>query len=133
MNGRRKEENSSTLMYFLPSITDHKGGIHHWRDNVNLTPIDVTKESIEKYSSNNAKFEPHLLNSNDLGRRDQVEMFYALFKHMPYVSNQNLVRNVDYLNMKEKRDSEKMEWHLNLSLLIDLDSGERRGEMINST
>ena len=37
-------------------------------------------------------------------------MLYSLFKHMAQVSNQNLSRNVDYLNVKEKRNSDSMEW-----------------------
>ena len=43
-------------------------------------------------------------------RQDQVEMLYGLFKHMAKVSNQNLSRNVDYLNVHKKRGSDEMEW-----------------------
>ena len=110
MNEKREKEDCSTLFYFLPSITDCKESINQWRDNVNLTPVDFTIEFIDFFSSKKAKFEPHLLNSSGLERRDQVEMLYGLFKHMAKVSNQNLSRNVDYLNVAEKRDSEKMKW-----------------------
>ena len=65
-------------------------------------------------------------------------MLYGLFKHMAKVSNQNLSRNVDYLNVHDKRHSSEMEWfvgsrksdtiRLNLSLLTNLGSGEWEDE-----
>ena len=115
MNERQEKEDSSTLFYFLPSITDLKESINQWRENVNLNPVDFTMKFIESFCSKKAKVEPHLLNSDDLERCNQVEMLYGLFKHMAKVSNQNLIRNVDYLNVAEKRDSEKMEWSVGSS------------------
>ena len=82
---------------------------------MNLIPVDFTIEYIEGFSLEKAKFEPHLLNSKGPEHLDQVEMLYGLFKHMATVSNQNLLRNVDYLNVMEKRDSEKMEWSVGSS------------------
>ena len=104
MNERQEKEEHSTVFYFLPSITDCKESINQWRDNVNLTPVDFTVEFIESFSSKKVKFEPHLLNSRGPECLDQVEMLYGLFKHMATVSNQNLLRNVDYFNVMEKRD-----------------------------
>ena len=57
-----------------------------------------------------AKFAPHLLNSNSSERLDQVDMLYGIFNHMTEVSSQNLIRNVDYLNVHDKRDDSEMEW-----------------------
>ena len=37
-------------------------------------------------------------------------MLYGLSKHMARFSNQNLKRNVTYLNIKDKRDANSMEW-----------------------
>ena len=111
MNERHDKEDHSTLFYYLPFITDRKESINQWRDKVNLVLVDFSIEFIETFSPKKAKFEPHLLNSTDLNERGaQVEMLYGLFKHMAQVSNQNLSRNVDYLNVKENRNSESMEW-----------------------
>ena len=110
MNERCEKEDPSTLCYFLPSITDRKEKINQWRDNVNLTPIDFNIEFIESFSKKKVKFAPQLLNSNSPERLDQVDMLYGLFNHMVTVSNQNLIRNVDYLNVHDKRNSDEMEW-----------------------
>ena len=37
-------------------------------------------------------------------------MLYGFFKHMAQFSNQNLQRNVAYLNLKQKRNVSEMEW-----------------------
>ena len=104
----------STLLFFnfLPSITDRKEAINQWRDNVHLTPIDFNIEFIDSFSEKKVKFAPHLLNSSGPERMDQVDMLYGLFNHVVTVSNQNLIRNVDYLNVHDKRGSNEMEWSL---------------------
>ena len=109
-NERREKEDCSTLLFFLPSITDRKEKINQWRENVNLTPTDFSIEFIESSSKKKAKFNPLLLNCNGDEQLDQVDMLYGLFNHIATVSNQNLIRNVDYLNVYDKRDSESMEW-----------------------
>ena len=109
MNEKRGKEKHSTLFYFLPSITDRKEVINQWRDNVHLTPIDFSIEFIESLSKKKVKFAPHLLNSTEPERMDQVDMLYGLFNHMVTVSNQNLIRNVDHLNVHNKRGSAEME------------------------
>ena len=40
-------------------------------------------------------------------------MLYGVFKHMAQVSNQNLERNIAYLNLKQNRNSSEMEWSNN--------------------
>ena len=110
MNERREKENYSTFLYYLPFRTDHKEGINQWCDNVNLTPVDVKISDIEEYSSKKVKFGPLLLNSRGQERLDQVIMLYAFFRQIAHNSNQNLCRNVDNLNLREKRDASKMEW-----------------------
>ena len=112
MNERREKEDHSTLCYFLPSITDRKEKINQWRDNVNLTPIDFSIEFIESFSKKKAKFEPHLLNSDTSERLDQVDMLYGLFNHIAKLSNQNLIRNVNYLKVHDKTDDSEMEWSI---------------------
>ena len=109
-NEWREKEDSSTLLFFLPSITDRKEKINQWRENVNLTPIDFSIEFIESFSKKKAKVNPLLLNSDGDEQLDQVDMLYGLFNHIATVSNQNLIRNVDYLYVYDKRDSESMEW-----------------------
>ena len=77
---------------------------------MNLKPIDFSVEFIEPFPKKKAKFAPHLLNSDGSERLDQVEILYGLFNHMAKVSNQNLTRNVNYLNMHDKRGNDEMEW-----------------------
>ena len=73
-----------------------------------------TIDFIESFSIQNEKFRPDLLNSTDNKVREpQVEMLYGVFKHMAQVSNQNLERNIAYLNLKQNRNSNEMEWSNN--------------------
>ena len=110
LNEKRNEE-SSTLFFFLPSITDRKESINQWKNNPSLTPIDFNISFIENFSSQNEKFQPNLLNSSDIKKRDpQVEILYGVFKHMAQISNQNLQRNVTHLNLKQNRNTNEMEW-----------------------
>ena len=110
MNEKRNED-SSSIFYFLPSLSDRKEAINQWINNPSLTPIDFTIEFIESFSSQNEKFQPNLLNSTDNKLRDpQVEMLYGLFKHMAQISNQNLERNIAHLNLKHNRNRSEMEW-----------------------
>ena len=110
LNEKRNEE-SSTLFFFLPSITDRKESINQWKNNPSLTPIDFNISFIESFSSQNEKFQPNLLNSSDIKKRDpQVEILYSLFKHMVQISNQHLQRNVTHLNLKQNRNTNEMEW-----------------------
>ena len=83
---------------------------------VNLVPIDLTIDFIERYSSKKEKFKPHLLNSTDPKERaPQVEMLLVDVKHMAQYSNQNLSKNVNYQLVKENRRSESMEWSVGSS------------------
>ena len=106
MSGDRDE--SSTLFYFLPSLSDRKEEINQYLNNVSLTPVDLTVDFIEQFSENVA-FKPDLLSSSDeKERKPQIEILYGLFKHMATVSDQNLERNVVHLNLAQGRH--KMEW-----------------------
>ena len=49
MNEKR-DENSSSLFYFLPSITDRKETINQWKNNTSLTSIGLTIDFIESFS-----------------------------------------------------------------------------------
>ena len=110
----KRNENSSSLFYFLPSISDRKETINQWKNNPSLVPIDFSIAFIESFSPQNEKFRPDLLNSRDNKLRDpQVEMLNGLFKHMTQISNQNLERNIAYLNLKQNRNSNEMEWSNN--------------------
>ena len=116
VNEKKEKEYLSSLFFFLPSITDRKEEINQWKNNPNLTQIDFTIEFIQKFSSKKAKFEPHLLNSLDEKEREpQIEMMYGLFKHMAQYSNQNLSRNVTYLNSELKKNINEMEWSIGSS------------------
>ena len=73
---------------------------------VNLVPVDLTIDFIESYLSKKKKFKLNLLNSTDPKERaPQVEMLLSVFKHMAQYSNQNLLKNVDYLFTKENEKS----------------------------
>ena len=106
-----KSETMSSLFYFLPSISDRKEGINQHKNNTSLSPIDITSEFIESFSLQNAVFRPDLLNSSDEKVREpQTERLYGLFKHIAKVSNQNLERNIAYLNLSQNRSTNDMEW-----------------------
>ena len=110
----KRNEDSSSLFYFLPSISDRKESINQWKNNPSLVPIDFTIDFIQSFSTQNEKFRPDLLNSTDSKLRDpQVEMLYSVFRHIAQVSNQNLERNIAYLNLKQNRSSTEMEWSNN--------------------
>ena len=110
MNEKR-DENSSTLFYFLPSISDRKEAINQWKNNPLLVSIDFNIDFIESFSKQQEKFRPDLLNSIDSNLRDpQVDMLRNVFNHIAQVSNQNLERNIAYLNLKQNRSSNDMEW-----------------------
>ena len=111
MNEKRNIEEQSSLFYYLPSTTDRKESVNKWMGNVNLLPVDFDLNFIESFSPKKEKFQSDLLNSKNPAKRNpQVEILYKLFKHMAQHSNQNLSRNVDFLNMKEKRNTESMKW-----------------------
>ena len=110
MNEKR-DENSSTLFYFLPSISDRKEAINQWKNNPLLVSIDFNIDFIESFSKQQEKFRPDLLNSIDSNLRDpQVDMLRNVFNHIAQVSNQNLERNIAHLNLKQNRSSNDMEW-----------------------
>ena len=114
INEKKDDENSSSLFYFLPSISDRKESTNQWKNNPSLVPTDLTINFIQTFSSQNEKFQPDLLNSSDNKLRDpQVEMLHGVFKHIAQVSNQNLERNIAYLNLKQNRSSNEMEWSNN--------------------
>ena len=117
MNEKRDIEEQSFLFYFLPSTTNRNESVNKCMGNVNLTPVDFDIQLIESFSMKKEKLRPELLNSTNPAERDpQVEILYKLFKHIVQYSNQNSSRNVDCLNMKEKRNVESMEWSVGSSL-----------------
>ena len=106
-----KSDIKSSLFYFLPSVSDRKEGINQFKNNVSLSPVNVTLELIESFSSEGALFKPDLLNSSEEEeRKSQTEMLYGLFKHIAKLSNQNLERNIAHLNILQNRSSSEMEW-----------------------
>ena len=108
MNGDRSES-SSSLFYFLPSVSDRKEEINQHKNNVCLYPIDITVDFIESFSVEKVSFKPDLLNSSDeKERKPQTEMLYGLFKHIAVMSNQNLERNIAHLNITQGR--QEMDW-----------------------
>ena len=50
ITNEKRDENSSSLFYFLSSITDRKETINQWKNNTSLTPIDLTIDFIESFS-----------------------------------------------------------------------------------
>ena len=111
----KKNEDYSKMFYYLPSISDRKEEINQYKSNVSLVPTDVTLEFINSFSSEKQyNFQPDLLNSRDEKVRvPHVKVLRVLFKHIALYSNQNLERNIMYLNNKENRSSNEMEWTTN--------------------
>ena len=111
----KKDEGYSEMFYYLPSISDRKKEINQYKSNVSLVPTDVTLEFINSFSSEKQyNFRPDLLNSRDEKVREpHVKVLRDLFRHIALFSNQNLERNVMYLNAKENRGSSEMEWTTN--------------------
>ena len=108
MNEKR-DDSSSSLFYFLPSVSDRKEEINQHKNNVSLFPIDITLDFIESFSAEKVSFRPDLLNTSDeKERKPQIEMLYGLFNHIAKVSNQNLERNIVHLNITQGRST--MEW-----------------------
>ena len=111
-----KEEMKIHLHYFTfyhLFLTERKQLING-KNNPSLVPIDFTIDFIESFSTQNEKFRSDLLNSTDNKVREpQVEMLYGVFKHMAQVNNQNLERNIAYLNLKQNRNSNEKEWSNN--------------------
>ena len=108
MNEKR-DDSSSSLFYFLPSVSDRKEEINQHKNNVSLFPIDITLDFIESFSAEKVSFRPDLLNTSDEKEREpQIEMLYGLFNHIAKVSNQNLERNIVHLNITQGRNT--MEW-----------------------
>ena len=108
----KKDEKFSKMFYYLPSISDRKEEINQYKDNVSLTPMDVTLDFICSFSAEKSfVFEPHLLNSSDKKVREPIaKVCRELFRHIANYSNQNLERNITYLNLKSNRESSEMEW-----------------------
>ena len=105
-----KSDIKSSLFYYLPSVSDRKEAINQFKNNVSLSPVNVTLELIESFSSEGALLKPDLLNSAEEERKPQTEMLYGLFKHIAKLSNQNLERNIAHLNILQNRSSSEMEW-----------------------
>ena len=106
-----KSDIKSLLFYFLPSVSDRKEAINQHKKIVSISPVDVSLELIESFSSQGALFKPDLLNSSKKEeRKPQTEMLYGLFKHIAKLSNQNLERNIAHLNILQNRSSSEMEW-----------------------
>ena len=103
-------DETSSLFYFLPSVSDRKEEINQHKNNVSLSPVDITVDFIESFSvGEKVSFKPDLLDSSDeKERKPQTEILYGLFKHMATVSNQNLQRNIVHLNIAQGRN--EMEW-----------------------
>ena len=107
--GNNDRKDGSSLFYFLPSVSDRKEEINQHKNNVSLSPVDITVDFIESFSPEKVSFKPDLLDSSDeKERKPQTEMLYGLFKHMATVSNQNLERNIVHLNITQGRN--EMEW-----------------------
>ena len=56
MNERRHNEESCSLLFYLPSVTDRKEKINQFRDNVNLNLIDCSLEFLNSFSPDKVDF-----------------------------------------------------------------------------
>ena len=111
INEKKENEDSTSLLFYLPSMADRKEEINQWKNNTSLTPTDFNISFIQSFSKQKVKFQSNLLNSfNEKERAPQVEMLYGLFRHMTHFSNQNLHTNVAHLNLKQKRNVSEVDW-----------------------
>ena len=101
---RQHGEKFSTLFFYLPSTTDCKEKINEFRDNVSLNPINCSLDFLNSFlPDSNVTFQPYLLNSNDLEKRDpQTELLYKFFRQLAETSNAILIRNADCLLASNK-------------------------------
>ena len=70
MNDRQHIEESSGLLFYLPSITDCKEVINQFCENVNLNPIDCSFELMRIFSPSKFEFQSHHLNSSEAELRN---------------------------------------------------------------
>ena len=114
MNERWHKEESSTLSFFLPSITDRKEKITKFRDNISLNLINCSLEFLNSFlRDKTVGFQPHLLNLSKIEKRGpQAELVYNFFRQMAETSNVNLIRNANYLlvSSTETRHNIKIAW-----------------------
>ena len=79
ITNENKSDSKSVLFYYLPSVSDRKEAINQFKNNVSLSPVNVTLELIESFSSEGASFKPDLLNSSrEEERKPQTEMLYGV-------------------------------------------------------
>ena len=114
MDERQHKGESSTLFFFLPSITDRKEKINQFRDNVSFNLIDCYLEFLYNFSPDREDhFQSHLLNSTDIEKRGpQVELLHNFSRQMAETSNANFIRNGNHLlaSSTEKRDNNEIAW-----------------------
>lgn len=113
LNERPHNDESCTLFYFLPSISDRKEKIKEHRDNVNLNPIDSSFDYLNSFSTSDKEvtFRPGLFNFANMELRSpQVELFYEFFRQMAETRNANIVRNADFLLAISNNDNGDIVW-----------------------
>ena len=92
----------SNLFLYLSSTLDSKEEFMHYKDNVNLHPVNLTFDDI-KQAAAESLMDPSTLNTD---ARDKVTGgYYKIMKKIAEVYNQNLVRNSDaFISSGEKID-----------------------------
>ena len=112
INERREVEECSTLFYYLPSITDRKEELNQYCNNAKLSPVDCSLSFIKIFATKKGEnFRPQLLNLTDPEKHNpQVKMLSGLFKETAQYSNNNIIRNTDFLLSKHKRRVENIPW-----------------------
>ena len=72
-NEKKETEDSSSLFFYLTTITDRKEETNQWKNNPSLTTIDFSISFIESFSTQKVKFQQSLLNSfNEKERTPQI-------------------------------------------------------------
>ena len=94
---------SSTLFYFLPSITDRKEKINQFKSNVQLYPVTVQYNEFPEHNKEGKPFFPQHLESSDPKLRSLArETVVSYMKHIANYSNNNLKRNAKSLILTDK-------------------------------
>ena len=102
----RKE--TSTLLFYQPSTTDHCHSINQYMEHISLHPIDCLYENFRQYLKTVEDFMPQDLESRDLEKYSKaVQVLQKFFEDVVEVSNANIIRNANNLLMTLPPNSDK--------------------------
>ena len=98
LDENEKKSNMYHMFSFLPSTLNRKEEIMHFKNNVELHPVDVAYNNLNELSGN-SDFNPSDLKNKPL-RPNLLRLFHKYMKSVAETSNNSLTRNSDsYLSI----------------------------------